>query len=224
MNDWPDNLDIGPIREWPGELTPAHHRQVSRFRVSDGGYSRKATPLSSTLWLLDRELRELGARDREMLVAIAPQDFRRDGKPRAQARAEHPGVILSFDTKYGPLSYAVDTFAPWQDNLRAIALGLEALRKVNRYGVTRHGEQYRGFLAIESATATPAGFADVGDALAFLREVSGVPADVYEPPEVHMPRLLRAAQRRTHPDTGGDAATFHRVALAEAKLREEGLL
>lgn len=222
MNDWPDNLDIGPIREWPGELTPAHHRQVSRFRVSDGGYSRKATPLSSTLWLLDRELRELGARDREMLVAIAPQDFRRDGKPRAQARVEHPGVILSFETKYGPLSYAVDTFTTWRDNLRAIALGLEALRKVNRYGVTRHGEQYRGFLAIESATAMPAGFANGADARGFLVDVAreGVVIGNRDA----LGRLLRKAQRIAHPDTGGDAATFQRVALAEAKLREEGLL
>ncbi|WP_349862627.1 hypothetical protein [Leifsonia sp. WHRI 6310E] len=221
MNDWPDNLDIGPIREWPGELTPAHHRQMSRFRVSDGGYTRKATPLSSTLWLLDRELRELGARDREMLVAIAPQDFRRDGKPRAQARAEHPGVILSFDTKYGPLSYAVDTFTTWQDNLRAIALGLEALRKVNRYGVTRHGEQYRGFLAIESATAMPAGFATGADAAQFLFDVS---RSLAGPGKTGMAAVLRKAQRTAHPDTGGDAATFQRVALAEAKLREEGLL
>ena len=91
-------------------------------------------------------------------------------------------------------------------------------------GVFLAGHQrYRGFLAIE-ATAAPAGFATADAALKFLRELTGIPADIYEPPESHMPRLMRAAQRRTHPDTGGDAATFQRVSLAEAKLREVGLL
>lgn len=36
--------------------------------------------------------------------------------------------------------------------------------------------------------------------------------------------VLREAQRTTHPDLSGDAETFHRVSLAEAKLREGGLL
>lgn len=36
--------------------------------------------------------------------------------------------------------------------------------------------------------------------------------------------VLRKAKRLTHPDTGGDAAQFQRVTLAEAKLREAGLL
>jgi hypothetical protein len=36
----------------------------------------------------------------------------------------------------------------WQHNVRAIALGLEALRKVDRYGITRRGEQYAGWKAL----------------------------------------------------------------------------
>lgn len=42
----------------------------------------------------------------------------------------------------GHLSYPCDTFTTLQDNLRVIALALEALRMVDRYGVTRRGEQY----------------------------------------------------------------------------------
>jgi hypothetical protein len=33
----------------------------------------------------------------------------------------------------------------WQDNLRAVALGLEALRRVERYGIAQRGEQYAGW-------------------------------------------------------------------------------
>lgn len=217
MSDWPTNLNVGPIREWPGDLT--HARKSAPFKTSEfDSYRRRSTPLTTTLELLDRELRMLGARDAEMLVAIAPSDFRLDGKPRTQAKAEHPGVILSFDSKVGHLSYPCDTFTTWQDNLRAIALALEALRKVDRYGVTKRGEQYRGFLAIE-ATAAPAGFRTGLEAAAWLRSWVGPGWD-----ERPLRAVLREAQRTTHPDMSGDAATFQRVSLAEAKLRAEGLL
>lgn len=216
MSNWPQTMKIGPIGEWPGALS--RERQVSKFSAG----------LSDTLQLLDREIWQLvdtkAQQDSaELLIAIPAGAFRIDGRPYANAKAEHPGVIFSIDSRHGHLSYPCDTFTTWQDNLRAIALALEALRKVDRYGVTKRGEQYRGFLAIE-ATAAPSGFATATEALRYLRDVSGVPADIYEPPEVHMPRVIRAAQRRAHPDTGGDSATFQRVSLAETKLREEGLV
>lgn len=206
MSAWPDGMTVAPIREWPGALTA--RRQRSNFSAS----------WSATLSLLNSELRHLGARDRELLVAIRPEDFRLDGKPRANAKQQHPGVILSFDAKVGHLSYAVDTFDRWQDNVRGIAKSLEALRMVDRYGTTKHGEQYRGFLAIE-ATAAPAGFATGLDAAEWLRSWVG-PAWDSRP----LKSVLREAQRTTHPDMSGDSATFHRVSLAEAKLREAGLL
>jgi hypothetical protein len=36
--------------------------------------------------------------------------------------------------------------------------------------------------------------------------------------------LLRRAQRITHPDRGGEPATFQRVTLAEQTLRKAGLI
>ncbi len=217
MTGWPDTLTVAPIREWPGALTTS--RRLSGFSAA----------LNDTLATLDREIRQLcdtqaQRLSAELLVAIDPAQFRQDGRPYANAKAQHPGVIFSIDSKFGHLSYPCDTFTRWEDNLRGIALALEALRKVDRYGVTKRGEQYRGFLALEAATAAPAGFHTSAAAVGFLRQVGGVVADIYEPPEDHYPRVLRAAQRAAHPDLGGDPATFQRVSLAEAKLREEGLL
>jgi hypothetical protein len=209
MNAWPDGMTVAPIREWPGALTA--RRQRSNFSAS----------WSATLSLLTSELRHLGAKDRELLVAIRPEDFRLDGKPRANAKQEHPGVILSFDAKVGHLSYAVDTFDRWQDNVRGIAKSLEALRMVDRYGTTKHGEQYRGFMAIEAAAA-PSGFATVDEALHFIGILAQAEPDRANARAVRA--VMRAAQRAAHPDADGDAATFQRVSLAEAKLREEGLL
>lgn len=228
MADWPDELKVGPIREWPGSLRAAVNREVARFKRP--GYRNDDTgkwvgptpvPLSTTLTDLDRELRALRATDGELLVAIDAAQFRIDGRPYANAKATHPGVILSFEIpKVGRVSYPCDKYTRWEDNLRAITLALEALRLVDRHGVTRRGEQYRGFLAIEAATAVPAGFTDSQDALMFLAGVTGMryadwPAR----------KLVNAAQRMTHPDvSGGDAAKFQRVSLAEAVLRQEGLL
>jgi len=211
MNDWPDRLTVDPIGQWPGTLTRS--RQRSNFSATWG----------TTLQLLDREVWYLGGKNMRLQVAIPASQFRLDGRPRATAKAEHPGVILTLDSKHGPLSYPCDTFMTWQDNVRAIALALEALRKVDRYGVTKRGEQYRGFLAIE-ATAAPAGFATTDEALAFLGEFLGLGLAEMRVISGAPTRALRRAQRETHPDVGGDAATFQRVTLAEAKLREEGLL
>jgi hypothetical protein len=219
--EWPDGLKAGPIRVWPGELT--RNRTASKFKAG----------LSDTLQLLDREVWHLtSTREQresvELLTAIPPgaDSWRIDGRPRANARPEHPGVILSLDSRFGHLSYPCDTFTTWQDNLRAIVLALEALRKVDRYGVTKRGEQYRGFLALE-ATAAPAGFRTTDEALAFLVEIVRPEWSNGGPPTASARDrmiILRGAQRRTHPDHGGDPATFQRVSLAETKLREAGLL
>jgi hypothetical protein len=214
MSDWPTTMKVAPIREWPGTLSS--QRRVSAFTA----------PLRDTLRVLDREIYQLvdtkAQQDSaELLIAIPANQFRQDGRPYANAKAAHPGVIFSLDSKHGHLSYPCDTFTSWQDNLRAIALALEALRKVDRYGVTKRGEQYRGFLALE-ATAAPAGFATADQALHFIGILARAEPDPKDTRAVRT--VLRAAQRAAHPDAGGDATTFQRVSLAEAKLREAGLL
>jgi hypothetical protein len=219
MAEWPSNMKTGPIREWPGTLTPAGARRVAPFTTPGAvSFRRDPVPITNTLELLNRELRMIGGRDVELLVAIAPDQFRIDGQPHARAKASHPGVILALQSKHGQLSYPCDTFTTWQSNLRAIALALEALRKVDRYGVTSRGEQYRGFLALE-ATAMPSGFADGEAALAWLLDFTDYHGVIVDPKDV-----LRTAQRKAHPDRGGAAADFHRVSLAEAAMREGGLL
>lgn len=52
------------------------------------------------------------------------------------------------------LVYATDCCDFWQHNVRSIALGLEALRAVDRYGISRRGEQYAGFRAALTAGAS----------------------------------------------------------------------
>lgn len=205
--------DIRPIDTWPGEPTPAGERRRSPF-----GASR-----SVTLDQLDRELHYLGAKDVSLLMAVADADIRLDGQLRANARPTHPGVVLAFDSTHGPLKYAVDTFADAWANLRAIALGLEALRKVDRYGVTKRGEQYTGWKQLPSGTQMPAAMTLEEAATFVARNSEDVMPEGWE---YHATRIIedadefaqrvRQAARRLHPDMGGDTADFQR--LQDAKL------
>lgn len=196
-----------PIDEWPGELTA--RRKRSDFKAGWG----------TTLALLERELGMLRASNVVCQVALREKDFRiRDGAPKANARADHPGVILAFESKHGPLRYACDTYYDFSDNVRAIALGLEALRKVDRYGIAKDGQQYRGYSALGSGTAMGAPMSkqeawrvlvDLGTGLGYP-ETPGTADDVAE--------LYRMASKLHHPDHGGDADLFRRATEARDAL------
>jgi hypothetical protein len=155
---------------------------------------------TSTVRLLARELRAHGARQTVLEIDMRESDLRLDGLPRADRRAQSPGIVLSFKATAVPgqpsLRYEVGTYNDWRDNVRAIALGLEALRAVDRYGVTRRGEQYAGWRALPAGRGDPD--ADRGRAL--IREHGGV----------------TAALKATHPDHGGAAADFADVQAARA--------
>lgn len=180
-----------PIEGWPVDFT--RHRRRSSFSAS----------LTRTVDLLARELRELSARRIVIQLAVDEGALRMDGLPRADARPEHPGIVLSFESKWGPLKYATDEFWTWQDNLRAIALAMEALRKVDRYGVSKRGEQYTGWRAIPASTDPAAAIQTAEQAREVLARYNGD---------------ARAAIRATHPDTGGDVDEFRRVVKARDLL------
>lgn len=121
------------LAAWPGTRTK--ERKKSPFSA---GYVR-------TLHDMERELGYLGARTVVIQAECGDEDIRNDGRIRSSARMRGPGIIISFESKHGPLSYPCDTYTEWTDNLRAIVLAMAALRAVDRYGVTRRGEQYRGW-------------------------------------------------------------------------------
>lgn len=166
-------------------------------------------PLTATLHVLQRELKMLNARQIVLQVGYREQDLRLDGMPRATARMIHDGVALSFESKWGPLRYETNEFTQryyssgegWQQNLRAIALGMESLRKVDRYGVSKRGEQYTGWRAIPMSTDAADSLTSATQAREYLQEKwSGD---------------ITAAIKATHPDAGGDSDEFRRVMKAK---------
>lgn len=207
MSDYPIGMTLRPITVWPRAETRS--RQRSQF----------SAPWRATLNALDRELVHLGGgRHRApsvLQIAMREQDFRLDGLPRANAIPSHPGVILNIEpANRPPLSMPCDKFDRWTDNLRAIALSLEALRKIERYGTTPGNEQYRGWQAIEAKPAFDSSLA----ALDFLCGVAGVPADGGEDPA----SVYRKAAFAAHPDRGGSRELFDQVQAARDLLRRTG--
>lgn len=152
----------------------------------------------NTVQLLAKELRAHGARRAVLEIDMREQDFRLDGLPRADRAAMTPGIVLSFEATRVPgspqLRYEVGTFSDWRANVRAVALGLEALRAVDRHGVTHRGEQYAGWKALPVGKGDPS--VDRGREL--IREHGSV----------------AKALMATHPDKGGRAEDFADVQAA----------
>lgn len=184
---------------WPtGERTAA--QRWSPFKAS----------WASTLDLLERELRMLGVEADDVVVIEAgyrASEIRMDGLPRRDARPNDPAVILNFRSKFGPLRYGCDTFTTHEANLRGVALALEALRAVDRYGVSKRGEQYRGWLGLPSGEEP----ITTEEALEFLAR--------FADNGTRDPRsLYRRAAMRLHPDVGGDPEEFKRLGRVKEVL------
>lgn len=208
---YPDGMTLRPLTGWPATRTPEPVR--SPFSAT----------WSATVELLDRELWYLGPYRQNapsvLQVDIPESKFRVDGMPRADANPRDPAVILNIESRHGPLSYPCDKFTKWTDNVRAIALGLEALRKLERYGITPGNEQYTGWKALPQNGSS---VQTAGDAEKFLRSFvddEGNGLDLKT-----MPQIYRRACAKAHPDRGGDRAVWDAVEQAGRVLRAAGAL
>lgn len=216
-----------PIDSWPGKLLRDDERTPTPFDAA----------WRDTMKVLDREVRQLGAFEVVLQLAVPESAIRMDGGLRADRRPpEHPGVIVSVDSPtHGPLRYSCDEFVArtysstrdsWRHNVRAVALGLEALRRVDRYGIAKGGEQYAGWKQLGAGTPLgPPAAMTVDEAARILlvgADVGVTPSMVADlvagtdPP--FAATLYRLAARRHHPDAGGSPDTFRKITEARDLL------
>lgn len=160
---------------WPYEQQP---RLPSRFQTS----------WARSLDKLQDEIQRVGGSAILIGVVITDDQLRLDGTPRPGFKVMHPGAEVSFTDDVGRrLTFHTDRYPTLHDNLHAIASGMEALRAVERYGITTTGQQYAGFAMLGQ------GDVDRGRALV---EAAG---------------SLTRALKTHHPDHGGNAADFAAV-------------
>jgi hypothetical protein len=209
---------IRPLGLWTRPVTAAR-RSSGVFQVD----------WDATLTLLRDEVDHLdGEYPIAIQIDVKEVDVRLDGmlKTRAQV-GSFPGVIVSFGSRFGPLQYASDAYEQrysgqlpgWQANVRAVALALEALRAVDRYGVSKRGEQYAGWKALPSGNGSAFGSADEAERWMYRRSrelgMSGT---------VDTPQLYRQLARKMHPDTGADPGEWDRLDAARQLLTTAGRL
>lgn len=168
------------------------------------------TTYEETLWELQAEIEAIRGSEVVIGLVMTEADVRMDGMIKGNARPAYPGVELSFDTRKGRLTFHTDRhrgyvtrvayhrergsetvkrlLAAWQDNLRSIALGLEALRAVDRYGITTSSEQYAGFAMLTAGD-------DVERGRKLVEAAGG----------------LTEALKQHHPDHGGQVEDFRAI-------------
>lgn len=215
------NYTIRPLsdRTW---FRPASARERSRFTAS----------WTDTLNLLERELDHLRARELILELDVRESDIRNDGQVRANARpASTDAVVVAFKSKHGPLQYRSDIYnavawaargaAPWQHNVRAIALTLESLRAVDRYGASHRGEQYRGYKSIGGGDGVVATGMTTDTAVKILTDESRLPTSEWG----DLGKVARLAKASTHPDrNAGNRSRYDAVDQAVQVLERAGRL
>lgn len=202
-------LAYGSAATWTDPETPVGERLSSR--------TFQATPFATRRLLLE-EASKLDASDAIVELVAPAASFYKDGTGIRADRSHtvaHVGVVVRLiGTKHGDLRYACDRFNSWEANLRAVALGLSDLRRVERYGIARRGEQYAGWAQL--GAGVPMGAGQPPEAMTLERAgvvLAGGTDGSFTPREVladldDARAAYRVAAKRYHPDRGGSAEAF----------------
>lgn len=185
-----ETIEAYPL-QWPAPWPRTTVRQRSRF-------DRRMTVAEARDELL-RELRLMGA---QRIVLNTNVPVRQDGLPYSNRRdPDDPAVAVYFALGGDQVVIPCDRWDRVQDNLHAVALTVAALRGLERWGAREMvAAAFRGFAALPAGTAGEAWWT-----------VLGVAATASE---VEVEQAYRRLAKRHHPDAGGDAERFHRVAEA----------
>lgn len=203
-----------PLGQW---AEPADKRVSDQFRMS----------WDKTLKLLRYEVDQVSGDDGLVVIEVDVDegDVRQDGQLRAQSKVHSPRVAVTFTSKYGPLRYATDRFTGWRANVHAIALGLENLRRLDRFGINARGQAYTGWQAIGPGGPVALGAAmSMEDAARYIctlvKDGNGIDwsVEVKEDPSFAL-ALFKDAAKLHHPDVGGDEDVFKRLTEARDILQ-----
>jgi hypothetical protein len=192
---------------WPAgwKRTPLNSRQNAAFRTKQTVDQRVSVMIATGR--LERELEALGADDPVLSTNVS---LRLDGRPRSDENPRDPGAAVYFRFKGKATVFACDRFHAFADNIAAIAAHVDALRRVERYGVGTIDQALAGYKALPADTA------------ADWRQVFGFAADArVTVDEVNTRHRDRA--KTAHPDRGGtDEGMAHFNRARDYALQELG--
>jgi hypothetical protein len=184
---WPDG--------WP--WTNAYARQRARF-----AHYKKPLTVSQAIDRLSGELHRLGAASELLSTNL---DLRLDGLPRSgQAEPSDSGAAVWFWLKKKPLCLACDRWDRVADNIAALAQHIDALRRIDRYGVGSIEQAFAGYVALP---------AKASDWWVILGVSPNATID-----EVNS--RFKELARTNHPDVGGNVDEFQRISAARRAAAE----
>jgi len=197
---------------WPmnWKRTPPAERKRARCErtVTDRSYaapgqtptvSKRQVPLTiaTALDRLEGELRRLGAAEPIILSTNVPLSMR--GLPLSTEREpSDPGVAVYLTLQRKELVFACDRWDRVADNIAAVAQHIDALRRIERYGVGRLEQAFAGYAALPPAADD-------------WRQVLGV--GEYATIEQVNAAFLELA-KQLHPDVGGTHEAMARLTAA----------
>lgn len=202
---------------WPAnwKRTPAHQR--SRATFSRGSVQRDATgarlpstkrqlTVADAIQRLSGELARLGATHEVLSTNV---QTRLDGLPRSgQSEPTDPGAAVYFRLKGQARCLACDRWQRVADNIAAIAQHIDALRRIDRYGVGTLEQAFAGYAALP-----PQASHDWRIVLGFAAGAAITRAMVDD--------AFRTRARSAHPDTGGSHDAMARLSEARAAAYAE---
>lgn len=186
---------------WPGgwKRTERYKRRRAAFR-SRGG----ALTMAAAITRLSGELSRLGATNEILSTNVVT---RLDGLPRSgQPEPTDPGAACYFQLKGKPRCLACDSWDRVADNVAAIAQHIDALRRIDRYGVGTMEQAFAGYAALPSAAGSW-----------FVVLEFAAPPKTWAEVEARHTELAK----RHHPDLGGNVDTMAKINAARDTARQE---
>lgn len=189
-------MDAFPL-SWPAsyQRTPIASRQRSPFKVS----------FMMAVVDVNRQLKLMGA---NAVVISTNIPLRRDGLPYgSSSMPKDPGVAVYFQHRGRPVVLACDKWLRVEENMRAISLTLDAMRGLDRWGVSELLDRvFRGFIALPAPAPEEA-----------WHQVLGVTEGA---PLAHIEKTYRDRAKNAHPDRqGGSVDQMERLNRAIEQAR-----
>lgn len=128
--------------------TPYGRRVASSFSTKRTSDRRMTIALATDR--LQAELDRLGARNVTLSTNVS---LRLDGRPRSDENPSDPGAAVYFAFRAKPTVLACDRYRSVAENIAAIAAHIDALRRIERYGVGTIEQALSGYKALPADTA-----------------------------------------------------------------------
>ena len=196
MSVTPEAIPRFPLA-WPvgWKRTPPGRRQRSSFSttrtdVVNGSVRKRIVDVTiyAAVQRLQKEIDRLGGSSPTLSTNVPP---RLDGWPVSSAtQPSDPGVACYFLFRAKAIVLACDKYRTVAENIAAIAAHIDALRRIERYGVGTIEQALAGYRALPADTA------------ADWRTVFGFQADE-RVTVAQLDTRFRERARVSHPDVGG---------------------